>query len=197
MKETFIKYFGNKLVFSLFNLLILLSVIYLWVQTFVFPYVGKDGSYYLSVGRDVIARNIGFYEMKIPYNPLGIYLYGTPNFITQNTIYYVYVLLLLISIFNVLLYNKILKILQIISPIRTFATILFVFYTAFLGGTYIYLENITIFFMFIAIIFFLKQQYFLTGSFLFLAFYTKQYGLSLALPFTVYIFLSKDRHKYN
>ena len=185
MSNSFLNYFWNKTFFLIFIIVILLNVLLLWSFTFYYPAVGKDGSFDLVVGRDIFMQFSGFYNIDVPYNPLGIYIYGLPNLISKNTEYLTISLLLIISIFNIFQFNLLLKKVNIDRYIRIFIVTIFIFYSSFLGGTYIYLEQITFSFILVTIYFYLNRQYFLTGCFLFLAFYTKQYALAIVLPIII------------
>lgn len=190
MNKNFLDIFLSWKLFKIFVLILLASVFALWIGSFVYPYIGRDGSYYLSVGRDIVSQGVGFYKINVQYNPMGMYIYGLPNLIKEQTLELTLILMLIFNLLNMFLFDKILGLLLIDKAIRIFSVTIFIFYFSFLGGTYVYLEIFTLFFILLTVIFFLKEKYFVTGSLLFLAFYTKQYALSLSIPILVYSYLN-------
>ena len=108
-ENQFFKFFGSQLYFWIFISILLSSVLLLWIATLYYPFIGKDGSSYLSIGRDVFTKNIGIYNMDVQYNPLGIYIYGLPYlFINQNVHVYSLLLVFFISILNLIVFYRIL-----------------------------------------------------------------------------------------
>ena len=195
-ENQFFKFFGSQLYFWIFISILLSSVLLLWIATLYYPFIGKDGSSYLSIGRDVFTKNIGIYNMDVQYNPLGIYIYGLPYlFINQNVHVYSLLLVFFISILNLIVFYRILGFLKIKTNIKIFSVSLFIFYYTLIGGTYIYLETVTLFFLLLTVLQFLKEKYIVAGMFLFLAFYCKQYALTLALPMSIFIFYKTSINK--
>ncbi len=127
--------------------------------------------------------------MDVQYNPLGIYIYGLSYLIAVSKAHYFALgIILVISSLNTFLFYKILSLLKIKINIKIFISSLFIFYYALLGGTYVYLETVTLFFILGSILLTFHNKFFFSGIVIFLAFYSKQYALFIIAPTLFFFF---------
>ncbi|MCK5823957.1 MAG: hypothetical protein KAG96_00955 [Ichthyobacteriaceae bacterium] len=172
----------------------LIFVILMVLLSLNYPNVGVDGSYYISIARDVFADGIPYYKMAVEYNPLAIYFYGIPYLLTSEIeTQYFFLVVFAIQLISVAVFYKVLTLLKIKQQIKTFTIILFMLYSLFLGGISIYLEPLMLLFMLLTTLFLFKKKYFLSGVFLFLSFYTKQYALAFAIPIFYWVVMDDDK----
>jgi hypothetical protein len=167
-----------------------LLIILIFFTAIIYPSIGPDGGYYLSIARDFYQGKSDIYNMIVGYNPLAILILGLPYSLSDGNPYEFSVLiLLLVHVINTILFYQILKKLKI-RPlyIKLFASF-FLLYSLLLDGTFIVLEPVQILFLLSATLFLLNNNFFLSGAFVFLAFYSKQYSLAFLAGLLIYIIL--------
>jgi len=170
-----------------------LLIIPIFITAIIWPNIGPDGGYYLSIARDFYQDKTGIYNMVCGYNPLAILILGFPYWLSDSNPYqFSVVLLLIIQSTNAFLFYRILKKLEIPYLYRYLFTSFFLLYSLLLDGTFIVLELVQILFLLSATLLLLNNKFFLSGAFVFLAFYSKQYSLAFLAGFSIYLIIDKS-----
>jgi hypothetical protein len=174
---------------NLISCLIIINVLII-CAILIFPNIGIDGGYYLSIGRDIYQGRLNFFETVNLYTPIGILLFSIPYFFTSN--FYILSLIILVAfqILNSILVFKTLEFLGFKGNKIKIISLIYLSYSLLLDGSSIILEPIQIFFALISVNFVLRKNFFLSGLFIFLSFFTKQYSLVFIPAFAIYILKS-------
>jgi len=160
-----------------------------------YAYISADAPYYLSISRDISNGIIPFKDVKSIYAPLMMYLNSIIFKIFDNPEYHYFLLfqyfIILVSATFLYLICKKLN----VNFWRSIFISLFLFITVLSSdGNYINLEVYIMMFVFISFWLLINKNYFWTGVFLALGFFSKQYGILNFLPF---LFLVLIYHKYH
>ncbi len=168
-----------------------------------YEYLGQDAGYYLKIAYD-LSNGLSYYsDFNSVYTPLGMYIYSIPFYFNQNVNLLVFQIGVgLLYVINAFLFFKVSKWVNSDTKYRLFFTLLMLLMQFKLQGLHILLEPIVLFFILCALVMMFKGKekniyFFYSGVFVFLAFYTKQYGL-FVVPSIVFFILysSKNRKEY-
>jgi hypothetical protein len=186
---------------SMYRLLIIWLILLLvgFIATSIcLPFLVPDSGYYLKIAFDIHNGAEYFSEINTAYTPLGMYLLavvfdifplaGLPIFNFLN------IILLFIS---ALLFYKILTLFELNVNTKILFTLLLLLSLFATEGCNILLEPFVLVFQLLAVLFVLKQEkhksffgLFGVGFFCFLAFFSKQYGLSVILAILWFTFIN-------
>jgi 4-amino-4-deoxy-L-arabinose transferase-like glycosyltransferase len=172
--------------------------------TTLLPIVGTDGGFYLKISLD-LSRGFGYYsDMNVAYNPLVLYLLsGVFRIFDAPPLYLFYVINSLIFTVISLLFFKISGYFEIMIRDRILYSLLLFLALYITEGTYVLLEPFVLLFQLIALFLLLiwaerkKMTYllFLAGFSSFLAFFSKQYGISVAAGFIWFLYFNSPSWK--
>ncbi|WP_306352884.1 ArnT family glycosyltransferase [Flavobacterium sp. '19STA2R22 D10 B1'] len=183
------------------GLIILLSItiVAFLVNFTLYPFVGYDSGYYLSIIREVYHGKVYFTDIAIPYNPLSILLIGIPQLFSEHPDFRFHLLVNIITIIaSAGIFYKILGYYNKDWRLKTIFSLLYVAISLTLDGNHLMLEPLSIFFQLLGLLFYLQyrntarfQNLWITGFCIGLSFLAKQYGLFILLPIGVDILLRK------
>lgn len=186
---------NNQLYYLILSFYIMIVVGYLFC-VFLYPLIDSDPGYYLKVAYDLVNGKSFFKDINCSYSPLAMYILSIPFYIDKNTgaEFLYFFLLILYPIIGILFY-KVLRYFNENKKVCLFYTIILITANIILEGYHVLLEPYVLLFQLIALWLILswenkKWKIFLSGFFVFLAFFTKQYGVFI-LPGIVY-FLYKE-----
>ncbi len=189
-----VEVFSNNIIYySLLSFFVLIIGGYFLI-VYMYPSISNDSGYYLKIAYD-LAQGLSFFkELNCSYSPLVMYILSIPFYFNNDTgivflFTYYFTVFLIIS----LLFFQILKFFNSSNKKCFFFTVLLITANFVFEGFHILLEPYVLLFQLMAIWLLLKwklkkRALFLTGVFVFLAFYAKQYGLFIipALVFLLY-----------
>lgn len=168
--------------------------------TILWPIIGADSGFYLKIAYD-LHQGLSYYkDMNVSYNPLAIYFFSVVFDVFPGIPHY---LLYIINIFLLLLLSVLFYSLTGFfytgKQNRIFYTLLLFLSFFMIDGTSILLEPFVLFFQLFALLLILLWDkrngswYYLFGIGLccFFAFYSKQYGISVVIAFTWFIYIKK------
>lgn len=154
------------------------------VLSLAFSFISSDAPYYLSVARDISQGSVPYKDLYLSYTPLTMYINAFLfAMLSENNYNYFLFFQFLIIIMGISVYYK------TISKYFKLSTLSALFLSLILGvailstdGNYINLEIYSILFLFLAFYFFFKKSFIITGIFLALSFFCKQYGILNFIP---------------
>lgn len=183
---------------SMFSILILG---YLFI-TFKYPSIGDDSGYYLKIAYDLAGGMSFFKDLNCSYSPLVMYIYSIPFYFNKDTglsmlFVYAYVIYPLIGFF----FYKVLAYFDVKKNRRLFFTLVLITANFTLEGFHILLEPYVLLFQLIALSILLvyktnRWMLLLSGIFVFLAFFSKQYGIFI-LPAFLYFLYNEANNRRN
>lgn len=191
---------NNKLITGILALILVVYV----VITFLYAYIGPDASYYLKIAFD-LSNGVSFYsDMNVAYNPLGIYIFSLLFYIFPDAGYYIInTYFLIFYLANGFLFFKNLKLVGNNKALNIQITLILIISLYVLQGSDIYLEPIVLMFVQTSLYLLLKwelknKKYLLifVGTNIFLAFFSKQYGLFI-IPAVLYFIYINSNTKLN
>ncbi|AUP81067.1 hypothetical protein C1H87_21050 [Flavivirga eckloniae] len=186
--------FNNKMIYyGLLFLFIALTGSYLFI-IYAFPSVSNDSGYYLKIAYD-LANGLSFFkELNCSYSPLVMYMLSVPFYFSDG-IGLVFMFTYYFAVFPLIgvLFYQILKHYSSSKKMCLFFTTLLIAANFVFEGFHILLEPYVLLFQLTAIWILLtwklkSSSLFLVGVLIFLAFYSKQYGLFIfpAVVFWIY-----------
>ncbi len=167
--------------YNIFWIVVLLCLIFLSVF---YAYISADAPYYLAISRDISNGLVPFKDINSMYAPAMMYLNSTIFIIFDDPGYHYflafqYVMILLSSGFLYLICWKL-----DIDKLKSAFLALFLFISVLSSdGIYINLEVYILLCVLLSFWFLINKQFFWTGIFLALSFFSKQYGILNFLPF--------------
>ena len=173
---------------------IIVSQLYL---IYAFPSLGPDSGFYLKISYD-LAHGLSFFnEINCSYTPLALYLNSIPFYLLNDPgLPVVFSFFLLIYLGVAVLFYKLSFYFNSHKKVNIFFTLLLICSLLQLEGIHILLEPYVLLFQLVAFYLLFRfekkdsiQIY--VGLFVFLAFYSKQYGL-FVLPAIVYLNLKES-----
>ena len=170
--------------------LVITSNLYL---IYAYPSLGPDSGFYLKTSYD-LANGLEFYNnFNNSYTPMSMYINSLIFYFSDSiSLPIVFSYFLLIYLFLAVLFYKITFFISTKKKINLISTLLFISLLLILEGIHVLLEPYVLLFQFLAIYTLLKyknksKKYFLfVGVFVFLSFFSKQYGL-FVLPAILYL----------
>ncbi len=167
--------------YNIFWISVLLILIFLSVFH---AYISADAPYYLAISRDISNGLVPFKDINSMYAPAMMYLnsiifkiFDDPGY--HYFLVFQYVLILLSSGFLYLICRKL-----NLSKLKSTFLGLFLFIAVLSSdGIYINLEVYILLCVLLSFWFLINKQFFWTGVFLSLSFFSKQYGILNFLPF--------------
>ncbi len=161
--------------------LVLMVLIYL---SSIYSFISADAPYYLSIARDISSGLIPFKDIYNIYTPAMMYLNSMIFWIFDDPGYHYfllfqYVLILISSGFLYLICRK----LDLDKLKSTFLGLFLFIAVLSSDGNYINLEVYILLCVLLSFWFLINKQFFWTGIFLALSFFSKQYGILNFLPF--------------
>jgi len=165
----------------------------------IYPIIDVDSGYYLAMAREIYAGKVYFHEIGIPYNPLSIVTMGIPYLFSSDPDYFWHLLVnMIVFLCSTKLIYNILSFISKDKYLNRFYALFFLLLCLVLHGKHALLEPLSVCFQLIALWLFLKTkkdsktlQILLVGLFIALAFLSKQYGLFIAVPIGIQIFIDK------
>lgn len=166
--------------------------------TFLFPYIGKDASYYLKIAFDM-SHGMSFYnDMNVAYNPMVMYLLSYLfNIFPQAGFYLTHSFFFLFYAANTFLFYKILGFFDLKKAVKQLFVIILLLSFYLFQGFNLYLEPFVLVFQLLAVFLFLKWEVnkswfllFFAGVSCFFAFFSKQYGLFILPAFIFFIYIN-------
>ncbi len=160
--------------------------------------ISDDSAYYLCIARDISRGLVPYKDISNVYTPVMMYWNSLLFFFMEEFYYpaflgFQYIVIMTCSFW---LY-KITTVFLGLEKAKSFLLCLFfVIATWSSDGTYINLEVYVIFFVFCSLWNFFKKNYTLTGLFLGISFFCKQYGLFHFIPFYFFILFYEEK-KWN
>ncbi len=178
---------------KLFSFLFFFSIVvnvFLIISYLLFPIIGSDSGFYLSIARELYDGKIYFQEIGSSYNPLSIITFGIPFAFDDFPNYRWHLAInIIIVICSSFVFYKILKHISHQKYFNLFGASLFIILALVLDGKYVMLEPLSVFFQLLALYLYLQylnnietKKIFFIGLFICLSFLSKQYGLFIALP---------------
>ncbi len=166
---------------NIFWTLVLVVLLYLSIT---YAFISADAPYYLSIARDIFNGLIPYKDIFNIYTPAMMYLnsmifriFDDPGY--HYFLVFQYVLILLSSGFLYLICRKL-----DLDKLKSAFLGLFLFIAVLSSdGTYINLEVYILLWVLLSFWFLINKQFFWTGIFLALSFFSKQYGILNFLPF--------------
>lgn len=190
-----------KYAYTLFLVLFVVLICWYFKILVSYNYLGQDAGYYLKIAYD-LSNGLSYYtSFNSVYTPLGIYLYSIPFYCNQSAGLLIFQIGIgvLYSV-NALLFFILSKWINPHTKLRVFFTLLMLIMQFKLQGLHILLEPIVLFFLLLSIILLFKAKekvelYMVSGLCVFLAFFTKQYGVFVVPSMLFYIVLSSENKK--
>ncbi|MDT8394530.1 MAG: hypothetical protein RQ761_11855 [Bacteroidales bacterium] len=181
-------YFKQLRILDYFNLLLGVIIAGIYTNALIYPNMGVDASYYLRVTECLADGAIPEYDLRILYSPLVFYMLLPLKLLVGKAIAYELFLgyMFLIQVLNAILLYQVAGKYATNRFIRIFAALLYLFLSMKLEGEYFILEPFVNFWGLLAIWVYLRMEQhrvwalLLSGSFTFMAFMSKQYGLAYA-----------------
>lgn len=192
-----------KYAYILFLVLFLVLICWYFKILVSYNYLGQDAGYYLKIAYD-LSNGLSYYtSFNSVYTPLGIYLYSIPFYCNLNTELIVFqVGIGVLYTLNALLFFVLSKWVNPNIKLRVFFTLIMFIMQFKLQGLHILLEPIVLFFLLASLIMMFKAKekrglYIVSGACVFLAFFTKQYGLLVAPSIMIFILdVSKNKKEF-
>ena len=176
-------------------------------STVMFPFLGHDSGYYLKYAYD-IHKGLSYYtDMNIAYTPLSMYIISLLyDLYPPINLYQIFLFVVLLYFISAILIYQVLCNFKIEKAKAVLITLIMLVSLFELDGANVQLEPFVLIFQLSGVLFLQKWSInknnswlFVVGFFTFLAFYSKQYGISVVVGFIWYIHsLKKDKtHFYN
>ena len=166
-----------------------------------FPSITKDSGYYLKISYD-LANNLSFYNgLNCSYTPMAMYLLSIPFYFMNDVgLDFIFAFFLFFYIIIGLLFYRLSFYFNKDYRINIFSTFLLVSLLLSLEGFHILLEPFVLLFQISSILILLKynasnKSLILVGFFVFLSFFSKQYGLFVFPAIVYFIFQSSKKYK--
>ncbi len=168
------------------------------------PYLNPDSGFYLKYAWD-IHNGLSYYkDMNVAYNPLAMFILSFIFDIYPSiSLYFIFLFIVILYFISALLFYTILCNFKTDKPIAKLFSFILLVSLFELDGANIQLEPFVLLFQLTGILFIQKwsvnKKYiwlFLAGLSCFFAFYTKQYGITVALGILWYIYSFKRNQKH-
>ncbi len=171
------------------------------VATLLFPFISPDVGFYLKIAYD-LAEGISYYkDIDVAYTPLGMYFLSfafklNPDSGIRVMLIYYFIFYLI----DAFLLYRILSYFYIKKQLKKQVLLLFIISLFILEGTNILLEPFVLLFQFVALILLFqwklkkhRLKLLLSGISIFLAFFSKQYGLFIIPAFFYFIVVNSKK----
>lgn len=171
-----------------------------FANAFVFPLLGPDSGYYLAMMRDFYSGKSYFTEIATIYNPLSQLWFGLPFTVSTHPDPRLSLLFnVLVFVGSSLLLYRLLRCINTTSPFSLFLSLFFFLLNLFFDGSHILLEPLSVFFLLLATLCYLKassfKDFFTIGVLISFSFLSKQYGLFFVAPLCIDIFFIQKKHR--
>ncbi|NUM37435.1 MAG: hypothetical protein HUU50_23095 [Candidatus Brocadiae bacterium] len=147
--------------------------------------ISDDSVYYLGIARDIYHGLVPYKDVYSIYSPVMMYLNAFLFLLSENFSYPIFLSFqyIMLSLSAILLFRINSAFFSLEKKKAALVSIFFMIACMSSDGTYINLEIYVIFFVFCSLFSFFQKKYMLTGIFLGMSFFCKQYGLLNFLPF--------------
>jgi len=185
---------------SIFYLSILYLVVHIIIGSLLSITSGDAGGYFLNIARDITNGTILYRDLPCVYTPLGIYIWTIPFYIFGEKPDYLYFLIITYPFLfgsAILLYKVLIKY-GISRGISKLIPLFYILVMLNYQANETFLEQFVVFWGFLSIYLLLRTtllSIFLSGISVFLAFYSKQYGIVYIIFGIIYLIASPLQFK--
>lgn len=175
-----------------------LILLILMVTAVVWSPVSSDAPYYIAAAKDISRGFVPYQQINMAYTPIAMYanslvwtLFGEPQYFWFIVFQYLIILVSAVVLYKIAVRSGLERGKSI------FTAIFFTICVLSSDGNYINLEVYNIFFVLLAYLSLQYRQFLLSGIFLGLTFFCKQYGLLNFIPFVLLVFFTETQRYKN
>jgi len=167
-----------------YNIFWIVTLICLLFLSVFYAYISADAPYYLAISRDISNGFVPYKDIISMYAPLMMYMNSLLYLLIDSPSYHYFLIFQYLVIFiSTGILFLISKKLELNNRASIFLCLFLFIAVLSSDGIYINLEVYILLFVLLSFWFLIKKQFFWTGIFLALSFFSKQYGILNFLPF--------------
>lgn len=188
--------FNHSSVLSVILIIIVAGVLIEYIYALFYATIDSDAGYCLSLARDITNNKILYKDVVLHYTPLIIYLFSLIKILSAS--FYNYTLILLfqfiVIVFDSILVYKISSFFTNKKLLRYYGVVATLLLFFRYDGIFLELEPFVVFFSLISIYLVLKAKdkklyFILAGITCGLSFFSKQFGIIIFIPLSIFILI--------